>query len=407
LLSLRILMYSHDDSGLGHTLRTLTIATHIAEKLENCSILLLTDLSIIGRFKFPQNVDYVHLPGLAHKAGFRYFSGGLNLELENTLKIRRKIAQSAAKTFQPNLMIIGHDLIGLQGEMQRILSFVREELPETKIIWGVPDVLGEPATVIRDWQRERVYQIQHRFLDEIWVYGDKEVFDQAHEYRIPAPIAGKIFYTGYLRSPQVSSGRIAKEIIPKGAKPPVVLITAGSGAEGFSLIDNYLHFLERHGEPASFQSLIVTGPMMRSREKRLLMERAQRLPNVIFHRFSKHMLQYVKHADLIVCTGGYNTLCEVMTYGKKAICVPMLAPPNDHLLRSQIFQKLGAVKMLHPKELTADNLGKLINDAVDDRAELALRGFQNRIPLEGLDKIVERIKLLSGLTEFRSQQANM
>ena len=46
-------MYSHDSTGLGHTFRTLMIASHLAESLTNCSILVLTDLSIIGRFKFP------------------------------------------------------------------------------------------------------------------------------------------------------------------------------------------------------------------------------------------------------------------------------------------------------------------------------------------------------------------
>jgi predicted glycosyltransferase len=398
-------MYCHDRFGLGHTSRTLAIASHLAENLANCSILVLTDLSIIGRFKFPQNVDYVHLPGIVHNADQRYYAGNLNIELENTYKIRRKITQSAARTFQPDLIVVERDPFGLQNEMQRTLSFIREELPQTKVIWGLPDVIGEPEMVVREWNREGVYEALNRFCDEIWVYGAREIFDLVREYQVPAPVAGKIFYSGYLRSPSVSSRRIHKDIARMDRRKPFVLITTGSGAEGFTLIDCYLRFLECAGGAVPFQTLIVTGPMMRSREKMRLMERARKLPEVIFHRFSKHILQYVKYADLVVSNGGFNTLCEILSYRKRAIFVPGMIPPHEHLLRARIFGRLGLVRFLSPIELTPDSIGETVTTSVSCNPELAPRIARADIPLDGLEKITERIKLLCGVPHLKSYRA--
>lgn len=395
-------MYCHDRLGLSHTMRTMTVASHLAEHLTDCSILVLTDLSIIGRFKFPQNVDYVHLPGIANKSNSPGCTGNLNIELEETLTIRRKIIKSAAKTFQPDFFVVERDPFGPHDEMQRILSSMREHLPKTKVIWSLSDVIGDAEMVRRNWNRDDFYRLLEQYCDEIWVYGAQEVFDHISNYQIPASVAKKYYHLGYLRPPHAATTVAHKDIVKLHQnKKPYLLLTAGSGAEGYKLIDNYLRSIERAGEALPYQSLIVTGPMMRTRDKFLLKERAQKLPGVIFHRFSKNVLEYVKHAHLVVSTGGYNTLCEILSYRKKAVLAPVPVPPHEHMLRTEIFQKLGLVKRLEPKELTADHLSKTIEASLFGSHELTAQPADVRIPLEGLDKIVERIEWLSG-SRFRA-----
>lgn len=383
-------------------MRTMMMASHLAEKLADCSILVLTDLAIIGRFNFPQNVDYVHLPGVVNKLNSPQHAGNLNISLDDALTIRRKITKSTAKTFNPDFFIVDRDLFGIQEEMSRILSFVREHLPKTKLIWGVSDVIGDPDVVRRDWIRKDFYQVLEQYCDEIWIYGVKEIFDQIRHYQMPAAIANKCYYTGYLRPSNPTSNRVHKDIARLNEnKKPYVLITAGSGASGSALIDNYLRSLEGAGDSLPYQSLIVTGPMMPTRDKLLLKERAQKLPGVIFHRFSKHVLQYVKHAQLAVCNGGYNVLCEILSSRKKAVFAPPFAPPNEHLLRAEIFQKLGVIKHLHPRESSAERLSEMVQSSSFDGPELTTHPAAIIIPLDGLDKIVERIESLGGL-KFRA-----
>src|SRR2546422_3552385 len=162
-------MCSHDSRGLGHTSRTLAIASKLAESIQDCSILLLTDLPIIGRFKFPQNIDYVRLPGIADKSSEFSRADALNIGLESTLKLRAKIVKSVTKTFRPQLVIVERNPCQLPEEMRRALAFIRQELPETRIVWGLPDVVGEPEAVLRDWSRHGIFDLFERLCDELWI----------------------------------------------------------------------------------------------------------------------------------------------------------------------------------------------------------------------------------------------
>ncbi|MDZ7343484.1 MAG: hypothetical protein ONA90_03110 [candidate division KSB1 bacterium] len=384
----------------------MRMASYLAENLAGCSILVLTDLSIIGRFKFPRNVDYVHLPAMNRQPHSHQYAGNLNIALNDALTIRRKILKSAVKTFSPDFFIVERKPFGPQEEMRRTLSFVRKHLPKTKLIWGLLDVVGDPEMIRRDWTQQDFYRMLEHYCDEIWIYGTPEIFDHLTNYQIPATIAGKCYYMSYLRSWRLASARMHKDIVRfQQNKKPYVLITSGSGAEGFTLVDTYLRFLEHAGESLPFHSLIVTGPMMRTHEKLMLKKRAQKLPGVIFHRFSKHVLQYVEHADLVISNGGYNTFCEILSYRKKSIFAPPFVPPYEHLLRAEIFHKLGMITRVIPRDLSAERLGDIVQSSLYRRIELAPSSVRVRIPLDGLDNIVERIEILSGLKPRAWRQA--
>ena len=55
-----ILMYSHDTYGLGHIRRTMAIADYL--RGPHINILILTGSPIVGRFAFPEQVDFVRIP---------------------------------------------------------------------------------------------------------------------------------------------------------------------------------------------------------------------------------------------------------------------------------------------------------------------------------------------------------
>ena len=60
-----ILMYSHDTYGLGHIRRSMAIANHLRGL--NTNVLILTGSPIAGRFSFPEQVDFVRMPGMIKK----------------------------------------------------------------------------------------------------------------------------------------------------------------------------------------------------------------------------------------------------------------------------------------------------------------------------------------------------
>ena len=388
-------MCCYDQRGLGRTARTLDVAAALASRFTDCSILVLSNLSIVGRFRTPLRVDVVRVPSVGPSAGVEAGPRRAALEREFAIRIRRTLAERTIESFRPDLVVIDRDPAHLPSEMQGVLSFVREKLPKTRVVWALPDVVGAPGVVSSRWSAEGVYQTLDRLCDEVWVYGVRGVFDQAREYQFPAALAQKVHHTGYLRSPAVPPHRVPNDLLRAHPDRPLVLVTAGGGASGYPLISNYLDFLERVNGSATFQSVVISGPMMPGRWNAELSERARKLPHVIFHRFSKHVLQYLRHSQLAISRGGYNTLCANLTYRKPSILVPDEAPPHEHQIRADVFGKLRWSGLVRPGDLSPARLGDAVLSALAGGSDQPRPERAERVSLDGLDQIGERVRLLA------------
>lgn len=394
--SLRLLMYCNESLGWQHISRTLAIATSLSHALPECSILVLTDLSTIGRFKLADRVDYVHLPTLTHDFNSSYASKGLQIDLERTLKIRRKIAQSAIKTFRPDLALLDESLLNLPQELQKITAYLREELPKARLVWGLSDTLGEPEFVKRQWRRGEALRMFEDFADEILVFGARSVFDLAEAYSLPHHLAHKLFYTGYLSRATPPSHRVRTEVAQMNRTLPLVLLSPGGSSDDFAMVDAYLRFLESTAGELNVQSLIAAGPAISARDKRDFAARAQRLPHVVFQRFSKHKLQYVRFADLVICTGGYDVMCEVLAHRKLTMVVPSLKEQPGNLCRARFFQERDWVTVVQPVEFHPSALREILPHLLFRGPRLVPKSRYDNVPLNGFVRIAERMRALSG-----------
>jgi predicted glycosyltransferase len=395
--SLRILMYCNDSRGLGQTTRTLNIAASLSKALEEASILVLTDLSTVGRFRLAEHVDYVHLPVLETNGHAGFSFGGLNIDYENKLRIRRKIAHSAIKTFRPELVILDESLFNHPEEMQRLVEYVRDEAPAAKMVWSLSDTLGEPDLVMRQWARNGVYEAFERFADEIFVFGAAPIFNLAESYQMPAPIARKIFYTGYLAHLGMPSRRVCENLAKLNRNLPFVLLSAGGSSGDRRLIDEYLRVLEKYADGLAVQSMIIAGPFIGSEEKHRLAQRAKKLPHVTFHRFGKHTLQYVRYADLVLYSGDYNLTAEILAHRKAALAVPNAKEQPANFCRARLLHDLGLLKRVPPEDYHPALLREEIGKAIGGAPRLARKARYEDIPLDGLAKIAGRIRQLCGL----------
>ncbi len=390
-------MCCNDSRGWWHTLRTLDIATSLCRALDDCSILLLTDLATIGRFKLANRVDYIHLPTLNGNDQHSSLSPGLNIEYSNTLKMRRKIAESAIKTFHPDLVMLDDSLLDVPYayDTQKIVSSLAEELPNAKVVWGLSDTLGEPSTVIRQWARNEVLTLFDRFADEIFVFGTRQIFDAAKAYRVPEHIAQKFVYTGYLARRVMPPRHVGGVVTQTNQALPMVILASEGSSHDFAMIDAYLRFLESGTGGPQVRSFIVAGPAIGSQEKHHLASRAKKLPNVIFHRFDKHLLHYVRYADLVICNGGYNMMCEVVAHRKRAIVVPSLTEQPDNVCRARLFQERGLVTVMQSSEFHPQALREMISQLLGGGLRLVRKTQHDKIDLDGLKRIPERIRLLT------------
>jgi predicted glycosyltransferase len=75
-------------------------------------------------------------------------------------------------------------------------------------------------------------------------------------------------------------------------------------------------------------------------------ERAARLPKVHAITFEARFERLLERAIGVVAMGGYNTFCEILSFGKPALIVPRTRPRREQFLRARRAEGLGLVRVL-------------------------------------------------------------
>jgi predicted glycosyltransferase len=349
------MMYSHDTYGLGHIRRTMAIAAHLLGPRIN--ILILTGSPIAGRFSFPEQIDFVRIPGMIKKTNDEYLPLSIKINARHALDIRKNIITATAKTFQPQLFIVDKEPLGLRKEVLPTLKWLQRSRPGTRAILGLRDIMDDAATVKQDWREKGVYEILQNLYSEIWVYGNREFYNPIEEYDIAESISQKMYFTGYI--PRKIPGPEAVRNIRKelGVKPDekLVVVTTGGGGDGYVVMRTYVSMLESAAKPLPFKSVLITGPFMPKNKRRKIFKRARK-QGVRGYHFYRQMEKIFAAADLVVCMGGYNSLCEILSQGTPSIVIPRETPRKEQLIRAQAFKRHNLVDYIPWGELSAEIL---------------------------------------------------
>lgn len=379
-----ILMYSHDTYGLGHIRRTMAIASHLRNQHTN--ILILTGSPIAGRFSFPERIDFVRIPGMIKKTNEEYQPLSIKIDADHALEIRKNIIKITAQSLRPDLFIVDKEPLGLKKEVLPTLKWLKKHLPNTRTILGLRDIMDDASVIRKDWKKKKVYKTLEDLYTEIWVYGIREFYDPVKEYSIPESISRKITFTGYIprQVPSANSVRRFKNRHTSSTREKLVVVTAGGGGDGYLLMHTFLSMLESESPPPPFKSLLITGPFMRLEERNDITERSRKLGIRTWH-FYKRMERILAAADLVVCMGGYNTICEVLTQGTVSLIIPRETPRKEQLIRAQVLQSRNLVDYLPSNSLTPQSLREKILYLLENPDPY--REAISRFPLTGLDEM--------------------
>ncbi len=383
-----ILMYSHDTYGLGHIRRTMAIASHL--KRPHVNILILTGSPIAGRFSFPEQIDFVRIPGMIKKTNDEYLPLSIKINPRHALDIRKKIITATAKAFQPHLFIVDKEPLGLKKEVLPTLKWIRSRLPDTQTILGLRDVMDDAETVRKDWSEKGVYENLERLYTEIWVYGIREFYDPIEEYAIPPKTSEKIKFTGYIsrKIPGNEATDKTRKELGIGKDEKLVVVSTGGGGDGSGVMDAYLTMLEYEPKPLPFKSVLVTGPFMPKEERRRISKRAKAMGIQFFH-FYRQMEKLFGAADMAVSMGGYNTLCEILSQGTVNLVIPRETPRKEQLIRAKAFHRQKLLDYIPWCELNAKNLKEKIFAMLESPEPY--RKAISRFPLTGIETMRKRL----------------
>jgi predicted glycosyltransferase len=365
----RIMVYSHDAYGLGNICRMLAICKYLLKSIPNLSILLVSGSPMLQSFRLPQGLDYIKLPCLNRGSSGEMVVKYLNADIESTLKLRSELILAAAKNYQPDLVLVDKKPSGIQGELELTINYLKSNLPNTKFVLLLRDILDAPEKTIQEWHKENYYQIVESIYDRILVVGMPEIFDLCREYQFSQEITSKVRFCGYIRKESGFKNRrtIRQELNIK-SNEKLVLVTPGGGEDGYFLVNNYLEGLTKERDRfvnQKIRSLIFCGAEMPSEQQQEIYQKAQSLPGVTVLEFTNDLMSYVNTAHTVISMCGYNTITEVLQKGKKAIVIPRTKPGQEQLIRAQSLAKVGLIKMIHPDLLNPNLLMETLFNSLE------------------------------------------
>ena len=358
----RILIYSHDTYGLGNIRRMLAIATELASSLADTSVLVISGSPMLHAFRIPPKVDYIKLPSITRTERDGYATRSLRLDIDEAVELRANLALAAVADFRPDVILVDKKPYGVRNELEGAILYAKTHLPNTALVLVLRDILDAPDSTIRAWRTGGYTAAIERFFDRVLVLGAPAIFDMRREYALPPSVCDKLRFCGYLRRARGACRRadMRRELgVPDSGR--LVLITPGGGQDGERLVRTCADALPAIHASPGVRSLVVTGPEMDPAARASIARAAAEVEGARVIEFTDDMMSYMDAADVVVCMGGYNTLCEVATLRKRAVVVPRVHPVEEQSIRARRLAHAGIVTMLHPAELEPGRLAAIVN----------------------------------------------
>ncbi len=316
-----------------------------------------------------------------------YRSRNFDWSLEQTVRLRSHIITAAVANFQPDLFIVDKVPRGIGNELEPILKLLKES-GETRCVLGLRDVLDEPHVVAREWAQEANGEAIECYFDELWIYGDRAIYDSIHEYRFEAAIAQRCRYTGYLnqslrlehhdRQPQRTESLSTDPAL-------LALCVVGGGQDGFELAAAFVSA----GVPVGWRGVVITGPHMPHEQRRRL---ANLIPSDSEIEIIDRLVEtevYLKSAARVVTMGGYNSIMSVLSYCKPSMVVPRIAPRREQWIRAKRLEDAGWLTLVLPEQLSPSIIRQWLE------TPLVPTPAPGCVDLGGLQQITERVLSLN------------
>jgi predicted glycosyltransferase len=359
-------MYSQDSLGLGHLRRGTNLANALVRAHPEVSVLLVVDSPVAPFFELQPHVDFVKLPTVVKVGAGQFRTGSLLTSYEEVKSLRAHLLREAVVRFVPDVILVDHMPGGANRELLPALSAIRRRGLPTKLVLGLRDIIDAPEVTRAVWRRERVYAALERHYHGVLIYGAPDVFATAEEYGLTRVMGERVRYCGYVCNlEEVKEPERVREKFGLG-EAPIVAVMAGGGADAFRLMHAYLEAIHQLRGRVALETIMVTGPFMLEEERKALRDRAACL-GVQVRTSVGDSLSPLNAADLVVSMAGYNTLSEILRFGKRAVIVPRSGPSAEQTMRARLFAQRGLIDVVEQGTLDGPALARAIERGLAER----------------------------------------
>lgn len=368
-----ILLYAQDRKGLGHINRTLTIARHLLAADATAIALIVTKSPVPSLFSVPERCDFIKLPVRLTPAGLARTEQDEEAARQRYHALDRQILRDVALGLEPELVLVDHEPLGFKGDFREGLYALKERVPGARIVFGMRDIMDDPARIQAEWRAAGAYEAMERLFDGIAVYGSERVYDVAEAYALPEGARAKLRYCGYIvRERAASDARAVRARYELPAEGPLVLGAVGSGSDGYPVLAAARAALDRaRARRPDLAAILVTGPFMPDAEREALLAGASAWCRVVRQADTFALMAA---ADAAITMGGYNSVGEALAVACPPVIVPRATHKIEQLIRAETLAARNLARCVPPSMLSADRLADGIEWALgQDRAAFAAR----------------------------------
>ncbi len=351
---LRVFFYVQHLLGIGHLARASRISHALAA--DGFDVTMVTGGTPVKGFP-GAGIRHVELPPVV--AGDAGFSGLCDLSgnpVDEAFKARRReLLLGAFRQVRPDIVIIEAFPFGRRQVRFELIPLLDEiaAIPERPLVLSsLRDILQERSKPGRD--EDSVALVNARF-DAVLVHGDPRFARIDDSFPLADRIAGKVIYTGLIAAPppQPASERFD------------IVVSAGGGAVGAALNAAAIA-AARMLEPA-LRWLVIAGPNLPQPAFEATVAAAG--ANVTVERFRTDFPSLLTAARLSVSQSGYNTVCDILRAGCRAVFVPFTAGgETEQTARAMRLERLGLARTVPESDLSAAALARAIREALNSPA---------------------------------------
>jgi len=355
--------------------------------------LIVTGHRAAANYFVPSTCEYVHLPSwdslIPAKSNYWGRAPFLDVDLAGAVQLRREIIDGVMRGFRPDAIFVDHLPLGANEELAPIIEHARcrKYLVTRGVLNDTEDldrlILGGSAAAA----------LRHRY-DRILVAADARVVDFPGKYAVDDVIRAKTVTTGYVAEP-VAAEAIAATRRARGLGPDDlwVVASAGGGQTGEPTVAASIAISRSHPR---FAFDIVLGPRSNLRSEVATQEGSDGGRVRIYNEVHDMTLRHAS-ADLVITSGGYNSMLEALQGRATILCVPLRKDARDEQTRHANQLARFADIRLAPTAADLPALFALAAESVpgagDRRAELDMRGAAaiERLVMEDLASPTNRV----------------
>jgi predicted glycosyltransferase len=313
----KIALYAHDGSGFGHLTRISRLAASLQQ---NCACLVITGSREASWLVAP-GCEFVKLPSWESMFQPRATNPNrtlwLDLSKEETVRFRSSLIEKIITIFSPDALIVDYLPYGLRNELLATLLNVRTR--KYLLLRGIVDSADyELREILASTDLSAIY-------DRLLIAADRRVVEPLNDLPLSIAAKAKCEWIGYMTHSGVASQSV-RHTHAIARDQIWVVCSAGSGLRGEALFSECIGVAGSH--PSVFFDVVLgTRSTLRHTDPCALPN------NLRLSQLRTDLPDLHAAADIVITSGGYNSLLEAAAGGAEMIVCPVNRGMKDEQIR--------------------------------------------------------------------------